>query len=144
MMSLSNLYPSLWIQPVLQWCAYFIASQQAIVGVHNPARTNALIIMASLEQDNNPYMFNYVDNILDNANYLHGEMSYCIGGAGLHANLTKAHGGYNLLCKNTWTNSEFHWTTAQRPTNPGSGTRGFNLTTKKLEFWDESAWVATT
>jgi hypothetical protein len=146
-MSLANYYASVILNAILHANCYAIAAQQETM--HKVVGDSCLIInYMSLEPrptPNGAYWPDWVefaDVILDTDNILRGEINCnirTIGGVD-HSWLTKGNGGYNFLIRNQYYNSDYYWTTTTRPTIPGYGTRGFNITTSKTEIWDGSQW----
>lgn len=142
---LRNYYGVTIHQAVLHWNAYAIASQTGTINGWEEGQGNLIIDTLCVEDgydgdDRTPAWCWKVDYILDEDNFIHGEVGYILS-AGINTYITKSNGGYNLLIKNLAGISNFHWTTTARPASPGSGCMGFNTTTKKLEYWNESAWV---
>lgn len=105
-MSLANYYHSVLINPALQACAYPLSAQVGTIGASAPAISSLVVIGATMEPTNLGKWWDHVDYISDTSNYLMGEMSCTIGGANMYGNVSKAHGGYNFLCKNIWTSSQ--------------------------------------
>ena len=125
---------------ILHWNQYCIADQQETIYGIAPAQSTGIKIdyMGSeAGHSGSPAWTNRVDVILDNDNYLVGQMDYNLQYGG---NIAKLHGGYNLMVRNLATNSAIHWATASRPTAPNKGCVGYNTTTDKMECWDGSQW----
>jgi hypothetical protein len=146
LMSMIPNYGSVVEYATLHWNTYDIASLQETIGVLTAGITNLNINHLSSEDNDNrgPVWTHHVDEILDEDNLLQGKMEYYIagsGGVGAGNNIVKSHGGNNFLIRNhNDINSSFHWSTTERPTNPGHGCTGYNTTTDKLECWDGATW----
>lgn len=89
-----------------------------------------------------PTWTTFQDVIYDPNNYLIGRISGTVkgvtGSQGLY--FTRQNGGRNLLFRNAHKNSDYCWYTADRPTSPGLGVTGFNMTTNKKETWNGTTW----
>ena len=143
-MILNNNYGVLIDYCTTHWNAYDLAPQQdtmygRIVGI---AAIKINFWAMEDDVDTGPEWTWRIADILDTDNLLIGFADYNTGIAngGLGHYITKEAGGNNLLIRNIYKDSSYHWTTAERPTTPGSGCTGFNTTTKKLETWDETQW----
>ncbi len=129
------------------WNAYDIAAQQETIygnAIHDGnVKINFLATEDGYAGDGRtPEWCYHVDEILDTSNLLHGMIDYQLSAeAGLGIDLTKSHGGNNLLVRNINKGETYKWTTATRPNISGSkGILGYNTTTDKLECWDGATW----
>lgn len=132
---------------MLHWNTYAIASQQEafggklVVGISD-FKFNYVAIERNLVSD--PGWEHFVDAILDVDNNLYGTMDYYMsaigGGDAIGDDITKGSGGTNLLIRNRYKSSMYHWETATRPSDPGMGCMGYNTTTNKLEAWNGTQW----
>jgi hypothetical protein len=147
-MTLWNVYGITIQHAALHANCYAIASQQETI-IYAAARSQLIINYFSLEPaaplvhpEYWPSWVTFEDVLLDTSNYLYGEFSGDIKNvAGTHGIYpTRAHGGNNFLFKNIYHISDFCWVTADRPTAPSLGTRGYNMTTNKTEVWNASTW----
>lgn len=130
----------------LHWNCYHIAAQQETFYDWVIGETSLKIAFAGIEDSEDPRLpvwTRYVDEILDTNNFLYGFVDYHTGTAngGSGHYVEKANGGRNLLIRNIIKSSNYHWTTATRPTSPGYGCTGFNTTTNKLEVHNGTTWV---
>jgi hypothetical protein len=148
LMIIKNNVPSHINNLVAGACAYSIASQQETIdgitaGAAKVTIDNAYIEKGYEGDGRTPAWCYDTDTILDVSGYLTGLLNYHMNnetGAGEY--ITKANGGLNLLVRNIFKNSDYHWTTATRPTLSATtyGTTGYNTTTGKLETFDGSNW----
>lgn len=128
----------------LHWNAYHIASLQEQVLSSIPTSIYydcyLKIMYAIIEDgyegdDRTPAWCRIVAHVLDSDyDMLYGEMTYNASTAAAGTYLTKS-GGTNFLIKNIHPVSNYHWTTATRPSDPGIGLTGYNETTNKLESY---------
>lgn len=146
-MSIRNAYSSNIIYAVVNWCAYCLTAQQnAMYGV-NAGNSHISIANLSIEDGTltdgrTPDWCVHVAPFLDKNNFLYGFVNYLWSAenGGFGTSITKTD-SKNLIIKNMAIPSFYHWTTDTRPTIPGTGIMGFNTTTKKLEYWNETDWV---
>jgi hypothetical protein len=146
-MALANVYEIHINNAVLHANCYAIAAQQDTV-VYTSGATRLNIDYLTLEP--RPTVggiywadwMEFQDVILDVNNFVYGtfqgDIKSVTGNHGVY--LQRNNGGNNFLYKNLHLLSDYIWVTADRPANPGKGTRGFNLTTNKTEVWDGSVW----
>lgn len=118
---------------IMHWNKYTLAPK---------ARTTLIIEYLSTQVDSMRAVWSYnQDMFADNSNYFYGYVNYILSSdAGLGVYQTKTHGGLNILIKNIYKDSYYHWETTTRPADPGLGCLGFNTTTSKMECWDGGAW----
>lgn len=127
-------------------CRYPLASQQETFYSMTAGATHVTIAHCMLENDATgsrcPDWSVFDDAILDALSYIRGYMDYEMSnGSTTGQMLTKAHGGLNLLVRNVFAPTGYHWTTATRTYNAtSSGIVGYNTTTGKLEYFDTSSW----
>jgi hypothetical protein len=142
LMLLKNYYPVHINYAMISWNTYSVISQDdTYYGEAAGRGTLKIGVLATEISDRNPVWTHTTDSILDASNYIYGEIAYNAStNVGLGEYLTKSNGGLNLLMRNIYTNSHYHWTTATRPATPGYGTTGWNTTTSKLECWNGATW----
>lgn len=133
---------------VSNWNTNDIAGQQETV-YKTPGVNTVMITYCSIENwfdpggeswigSRGPAWLEKENYILDNDNLLRGRMNYRIGG-GTNM-MPKLSGGTNLIVRNVFTGTGYHWTTLGRPTDPDQGMMGYNQNLYRYEYWTGTSW----
>lgn len=121
------------------WNAYVIGTPQETIANIDAGHSTLTINQLNCEiHGTNPLWVTHIDFALDDTNLIYGTASYICSGGSVGENIVKTGGGFNFLIRNAYTNSNYHWTTATRPTTLTKGLTGYNTTTDKLECYNGS------